>query len=51
MNDNAILNRILIILLIIIIFFIFVYESIRYDKLRKINESDPFDGKLDIKIK
>jgi hypothetical protein len=44
MWSNKVINTIVFLLLALIIFFIFVYESIKYDKMRKIYESDPFDG-------
>ena len=46
---NSMLNTILFILLFFIIFLLFVYESIKYDKKRKLYESDPFDGVIDLK--
>lgn len=38
------INTIVFALLALILFLVFVYESIKYDKMRKIYESDPFDG-------
>lgn len=38
------INTILFVLLALIMLFLFVYESIKYDKIRKVYESDPFDG-------
>lgn len=46
MWSNKLINTIVFSLLAFILFIVFVYESIRYDKMRKIYESDPFDGEI-----
>ena len=48
MHIGSSVKTAIVILLSIIVFIIFVYESIRFDKTKKLYESDPFGDYVEI---